>query len=263
MRVAISTIALLACTSLASAADLGGPYEYEGSIKDAPIAAAPYNWTGLYFGVHGGWAGGSGWDGDFFNKGVALNYGYSLDADGWYGGFQAGANQQFGRLVAGIEVDVSFGDMSDNGMFQANNEPNPGSYVEWEIKQKLERFGTVRGRLGYLPVDNLLVYVTGGIAWGQTEASEVTHMPRVNPPKVTSTGSVEETHLGWTVGGGLEWVLTPNLSLRGEYLYVDLGEEDYHFVGQRTNGTYYADDRAPSDLDFHTVRLGLNYKFGH
>ena len=260
MRFAVSAIALLACTSLASAADLNGP-SYGGSLKDDYVAPA-YNWTGLYVGVHGGWAGGSGWDGDFFNKDINLNHGYSLDADGWYGGLQVGANQQFGKFVAGLEADASFGEMSDSGMFAANDE-GPTSYVEWEIKQKLERFGTVRGRLGYLPVDNLLVYVTGGIAWGQTEASEVTHMPRVNPPKVTSTGSVEETHLGWTVGGGLEWVLTPNLSLRGEYLYVDLGEEDYHFVGQRTNGTYYADDRAPSDLDFHTVRLGLNYKFGH
>lgn len=262
MRVAISTIALLACTSLASAADLGGPYEYEGSIKDAPIAAAPYNWTGLYFGVHGGWAGGSGWDGDFFNKGVALNYGYSLDADGWYGGFQAGANKQLGQVVVGIEADASFGDMGDSGMFAANN-ANPSSYVEWEINQKLERFGTVRARLGYLATDRMLLYVTGGMAWGQTEARYAAHYPLAKDPFVNSQGKVDETHIGWTIGGGLEWALTQNLSLRGEYLYVDLGEEDYHFVGQRRNGSYYADDSAPSDLDFHTVRLGVNYKFGH
>ena len=261
MRFAVSAIALLACTSLASAADLGGP-SYGGSLKDDHAAPAAHSWTGLYIGAHGGWAGGDGWSGDFFWKNTPQNYGYSLDAEGWYGGIQAGANHQLGSIVLGLEADVSWGDLSDSGIFQANN-AGASSYAEWEINQELERFGTVRVRLGYLPSNNLLVYGTGGLAWGQTSTEYAVHYPKATPPQVRTTGGADENHIGWTIGGGFEWAFTDRLSLKGEYLYLDLGKEDYHFVGERTaDHTYYADDSAPSTLDFHTVRVGVNYKFG-
>lgn len=261
MRLVSSSIALVACTSLAAAADLDGP-SYGGSLKDG-YAAPVYNWTGIYVGAHGGWAGGGGWDGAFFNRGDATGYRYSLDIDGWYGGFQAGANQQFGRIVLGVETDVSFGDLNDSGAFLANNPSNINYYAEWDFKQELERFGTVRARLGYLPADNLLVYLTGGMAWGQTKAHHVIHNPkRPWPGGTEGTGNVDETHIGWTIGGGLEWALASNVSIKGEYLYVDLGKRNYHFVGRLADGTtYYADNSAPSNLDFHTVRVGLNLKF--
>src|SRR5690554_3953303 len=99
MRLVSSSIALVACTSLAAAADLNGPSN-DGSLKDG-YAAPVYNWTGIYVGAHGGWAGGSGWSGDFVWRDVDLNRSYSLDAEGWYGGIQLGVNKQFGNWVAG------------------------------------------------------------------------------------------------------------------------------------------------------------------
>src|SRR5690606_34623970 len=99
MRLALSTVALVACTSLASAADLGGPYEYEGSIKDGPIAAAPFSWTGFYIGANAGY----GW-------GEIADH----EPDGWFGGGQIGFNYQVGSMVLGLEADIQGADMNDS-----------------------------------------------------------------------------------------------------------------------------------------------------
>jgi outer membrane immunogenic protein len=77
-------------------------------------------------------------------------------------------------------------------------------------------------------------------------------------------------HVGWTLGGGLEWALSRNLSIKAEYLYVNLGEEHHKFVGTARSGLVsvgggmfdYRSDGMHQEIDLHTVRLGLNYRFG-
>lgn len=65
------------------------------------------------------------------------------------------------------------------------------------------------------------------------------------------------------LGAGAEWAISPNVSIQGQYLYVDLGKENYAL-----NGTQKPNDNVPytetfaTDLDFHTVRIGVNYRFG-
>jgi outer membrane immunogenic protein len=224
--------------------------------------AGASSWTGFYVGAHGGYGWGE-WNGDFHWQDVDLGHGYQLNHEGWLYGLQAGVNYQIGRMVLGVEADVTWGDMEKSGQFQANDAIDAGSYVEWEIRQKLERFGTARLRVGYLPTQKFMMYATGGLAWGQTSASQTIHYPKYDPPFVNGVGSVEETHLGWAAGGGVEWMLLPNVTLRAEYLYLNFGRESYHFVGNsgKNLDKFYADDRAPSDLDFHVIRGGLNFKF--
>ena len=268
MRVAISAIALLACTSLASAADLGGPYEYEGSIKDGPIAAAPYNWTGLYFGGHVGWATGE-WDGSLRTAGanpndVWDNPNQSYDFDGWVGGLQIGANRQHGSFVWGIEADASWGDLEGSKEVFTKTEA-----VSWIDDFSIDAFGTVRGRLGVLVSPRLLLYGTGGLAWAKTDLKHtVVDKPLVNPG-VTVKASADEYHLGWVAGAGGEYMIADNWTIRGEWLHVDLGEARYHAVGMKWSQNRQFDTPVATDsitntsLKFDVFRLGVNYKFGH
>ena len=264
MRFAVSAIALLACTSLASAADLGGP-SYGGSLKD-DYAAPAYNWTGLYVGGHVGYGWGE-WDGTLTYDegegpvpGVWDNPNQSIDSDGWLGGLQVGFNRQFGSFVWGVEADVSWTDMGGGGTFDTAS-----GFYRWNIQQDLDWYGTVRARLGFLPTQNILIYATGGVAYGETSASH-TSADLTNNGFISGRGSASEHHIGWAAGAGGELMLANNWTVRAEWIHVDLGKADYHLKG--TN--YYANppvpystDAFPADLTFDVFRLGVNYKFGH
>ena len=104
--------------------------------------------------------------------------------------------------------------------------------------ERLKWFGTVRGRLGYLPFDNLLTFITGGFAYGRVERTvtmisagpngfgeDTTGGPGFNCLIVGApcfAGTSSNTNTGWTIGGGLEYALWGNLTIKAEYLYVSL-----------------------------------------
>lgn len=254
MRVAISTIALLASTSLASAADLGGPYEpYGGSIKDEPyVAAAPFSWTGFYIGANVGHGWGNLDTSSIFDPQLPLDgIRANLDPDGWFGGGQIGYNIQSGQMVFGVEADFQGADLSDSAS-SAFNVQDP---LILATSIDVRSFGTVRGRLG-LDLGRMMPYVTGGFAWANAKGKT-----SVTYDNDMYTGSDSNTHTGWVLGGGIEFALDSNWSAKAEYLYYDLGKESYTitYVGPDLGDTY----SPKADLDFHTVRIGVNYKFGH
>jgi outer membrane immunogenic protein len=114
---------------------------------------------------------------------------------------------------------------------------------------KITALGTVRGRAGYA-VDRFLPYITGGFAWANAESGLgfETNMP--NSQVFTRTGS--DVFTGWTVGAGLEYAVTNNITAKAEYLYADLGSKDLEIVGFPLK----------ADLSsLQTVKFGLNYKF--
>jgi len=268
MRVAISAIALLACTSLASAADLGGPYQYEGSIKDGPYAAAQYNWTGLYFGAHGGYA----WaDVDYpgANPYVAPPaqckgaFGPGEDCgppraslEGGLLGAQIGYNFQIGQIVLGAEVDYAFSNLTKS--------VRDGNYLEQT--HEIDGIGSVRARVGYA-IDRFLPYVTGG--WGWADASVSQSCPgdpaavRFGHCRADAAGSYNlkgsETIDGWVIGGGLEYAAASNWTVRAEYLHYDFGKANYE-LGRAPNGYVIPTKTIKHDAD--VFRLGVNYKFG-
>ena len=103
-----------------------------------------------------------------------------------------------------------------------------------------EWMGTVRGRLGYLFTPAMLVYGTGGLAYGGVNASAVHSavfqgsIANLNPPfsgfngvttlaTVPGAGHFSSTRVGWIAGGGVEWMFAGNWSLKGEALYYQLG----------------------------------------
>ena len=261
LRILLTTIALTACANLATAADLGG------SLKDEQIAIASANWSGVYVGAHAGRASGK-WDGVLGYEGNPDYENYSdprqtLDADGWLAGGQIGFNRQIGSIVLGIEADISRPDFSDSETFINDLGWGPGALAK-KLDFKLDSFGTLRGRLGY-SFGRFMPYVTGGLAWGKTDADLTVSYPLApdfGPVGEVSTASASETHFGWTVGAGGELALDNGWSIKAEWLHVDLGEQSYRFKGEAWDGSPFDTDSFKSDLKFDVFRLGVNYKFG-
>lgn len=162
------------------------------------------------------------WTGFYIGANAGYGWGEadrSPDVDGFIGGLQAGYNWQgAGPLVLGIEADLQYADVSSSVF-------------------TLDYFGTVRARLGYA-FDQFLVYGTGGFAYGRGTFE-------------TFGLSNSQNQFGWTVGAGAEYAIDNNWSVKGEYLYVDLGEETYSTLfGPRDVGT-----------TANVLRAGVNYRF--
>jgi outer membrane immunogenic protein len=186
-RVAVACVGLLALAGgSAAAADLP-PYYQPGPAYN-PI----YTWTGFYVGINGGGGWGrSQWDGlDTF------------DVSGGLIGGTVGYNWQLGQAVLGAEGDIDW-----SGIKGTTTVLCPGGC---ETRNKW--LATVRGRLG-VAFDRFLPYFTGGLAVGDINAT----LPLPLLPGGSSSNA------GWTVGAGLEVGLVSNVSLKAEYLYVDLG----------------------------------------
>lgn len=212
----------------------------------APVAVPSDSWAGFYVGLNGGY----GWS----STGSVIDYnGGFLGSDssgralpnGGFGGAQVGYNFQSGRFVYGIEADFQGGDLSDRiaGTTAAGNAFSDRERVDW--------FGTARGRLGY-SFGRTLFYATGGFAYG-----DVRQRALVTGVDTVSLGG-NNVQTGFTVGGGLEYKISPNWSLKAEYQYIDLGSEKLN--GFDSTGAAIGTNNI--DTNFHTVRVGVNYRFG-
>ncbi|MBZ9821920.1 outer membrane protein [Mesorhizobium sp. CA4] len=197
------------------------------ALQEAPVAAS-YDWTGAYIGVNAG-----GGFGTFsIDPAGGGPGGFDLSASGFLGGIQAGYNWQVGQFVYGVEAD-----------FQGSDVKAEISLGGPSLEAKVDWFGTVRARIGYTPVDRFLVYGTGGLAYGHE---------KLDTSGLGGGPSFSKTRVGWTVGAGAEYAITNNWSFKSEYLYTDLGKQTFDI-----GGPVGADVKVP----FHTVRVGLNYKF--
>lgn len=207
----------------------------------APVVApVPFIWTGFYGGVFGGFG-----SGELGTK-VCCATPFSAEPApaGGFGGTTFGYNWQFDpSWVVGVEADFAYGRIQDS-VDLAFREP----FFATSLRSRLDYFGTVRGRIGWTS-GNLLIYGTGGFAWGHNELT-------LDVPLLGGTSSLfdEHTHTGWTAGGGFEWAVNRNWSIKAEYLYVDLSGERYNFLcGVLPN--------VDADLKIHTAKLGVNYRF--
>jgi outer membrane immunogenic protein len=260
------TTALLATTALfaafaqsASAADLRAP-AYRAPPPPPPPA---FSWTGLYLGGHGGCAHDrkNYTTGGFRNADPGeVGSGFGIDTangGGCYGGLQIGYNYQVGSWVWGVEADGSWGNIRSKTTLL---ELDPGEVETLALyDQKLKSFGTVRGRLGYAwtwGATPTLWYVTGGYAWARNELS-TTALDGIQNTLVST-----QNHSGYAVGTGIEVALGWNWSFKGEYLFMDLGNKTYATALITDDGALPGTNTTNVDLKLHTVRIGLNYRFG-
>jgi outer membrane immunogenic protein len=266
MRVILPALAAVAVlSSHAVAADL------PRAITKAPVMVAAPTWTGWYAGVNVGY----GWGGEA----IAITGDPALmaigipngvvpasiagDPRGFLGGGQVGYNYQTGQWVFGFEADLQWADIKkQQSVFTAT--PGFPPFLTAD-EQSLEWFGTLRGRIGYTPSASWLLYGTAGLAFGGVGLSGYSALNHPVFPQCFNTycglGAISSTQVGWTAGAGFEYAFARNWSVKGEYLYYDLGTE-----------TLFMPDllaRVPATFQFHTVdfkgnivRGGVNYRFG-
>jgi outer membrane immunogenic protein len=268
MKAFITALAVCAVSATSvSAADLGGRRYSEPSFKDDyAVAYRPFSWTGFYAGLNAGAVFGN--DDDVTTTGQALanvnnvNGGarpgtVGLDRSGFTGGGQLGYNWQMGGIVAGIETDINYTDMSDSTQV-TTTALNGVDSLRNNFNSRLDYLGTVRGRLGFVAYDRTLFYVTGGFAYGDVENSVALFGPA---GQLQFAGRKSGVETGYVVGGGIEHALSSNWTLKGEYLYYDLGSQTVAanvVPGSGGGGTGY---NSKFENDGHMLRLGVNYKF--
>lgn len=269
-RFVVASAATIALTQIASAADIAG--------KAPPTVPPVYNWTGFYAGANVGAA----WSSDHATLSfpdptlsaldpITVNTGKVAVI----GGIQEGVNWQFApNWVWGIEADWSFTDAGktiSQGLTSGGVPVVPSS---GSLSTKLDWLGSARNRLGYLITPNLMLYGTGGVAWGKVG---YTGAVTINTPTVTYAANTafSKTAVGWTAGAGLEWMITEHWLLRGEYLFYDLSS------GQSVNSTNgitltgiacilgrpcvipstATTNFSWASMSVNEVRMGLSYKF--
>jgi len=306
-KAAVTVLALALTAGSAIAADLP-------SFK-APLPAPPPPplWTGFYVGLNAGgtWSSSNStrlgssplWvsrDNPGPNPSAPADYSLTAalgasgvvssgNSSGFIGGGQIGYNWQAGfggySFVFGVEADIqgiANGGGGNNSSW--TNIPATGANVlndsvltAVSIRKNLDYLGTVRGRLGYLITPTLLVYGTGGLAYGGVNFN-VSGWQAVLPVRASwpssgfGGGAYSDTRVGWTAGGGLEWMFMPNWSAKVEYLYYDLGSVqmaagvtaqfyDGSLGGPPGGLKWLNATQARANYTGNLVRAGVNYHF--
>jgi opacity protein-like surface antigen len=218
----------------------------------APRMLPLQTWAGFYLGAHAGY----GWkDNDFSTNFINDAFIGGISSRGWLGGGQAGYNWQYASAVAGLELDGSATGIK-------GSTPAVTSGIRTlTLSDDVKYLGTARGRLGWTPAGNWLLYGTGGLAWERVHRSIL----RVSTvPAATSTLANDEPrdHFGWVAGAGVEsFIGSSNWVARLEYLHYDFGTvESTNITTSNVPGTPSTTDRGGRQT-IETVRAGLSYKF--
>jgi outer membrane immunogenic protein len=259
---------LLATTAVAALAAIDTAYAADLALK-APPAPPAYSWTGWYAGVNIG--------GSFGQARDTVSYGApavpfppastNADLDGVIGGGQIGYNLQSNSWLFGLEADIQGSGERASAYRSAGpiTTTIPGALVIVSTgvlndQEKLPWFGTVRGRIGLLASPTWLFYVTGGLAYGEIKSTEsltvTTTTPGGTATAAASAGS-NTTRAGWTLGGGVEGVISGNWTAKIEYLYMDFGT----FNSASTGLGLFAPVNLSTHVTDNVVRVGLNYHF--
>jgi outer membrane immunogenic protein len=313
LLVSVATLATVSAFS-ALAADLP-------SRKAPVIAPPPPLWTGFYAGLNAGYNIGA--NGNIFTQNLAGNWvkpdggvllpgaaAFSMDSyasntqSGFIGGGQIGYNYQYGsNVVLGVEADIqgagirgsSYGGGFASGagpstrtgteIAPSRDTPNTNAIGGTLAQGGVDWLGTVRGRIGYLWTPTLLVYGTGGLAYGNAyanivqSATENVTTTRVNLNTAAATTTYNQTNAwlgggrqnqlltGWTAGGGVEWMFMPNWSLKAEALYWDLGRMNVQTASYGISGNVntvannIGSGRTSVSYQGVIARAGVNYHF--
>ncbi len=268
--VLMSAIALGAMAVAASAADMParGP-----AVAPAPYLAPVFTWTGFYLGVNVGaaWNGNDNCPGYYdYTSSTGLvgsrvsAFGPACNSDdtAFTAGIQGGFNWQMGAVVFGIEGDVNW--LGNDNKLGFNGYSYGGNYYSLEASPRSNMLGGLRGRLGW-SFDRALLYMTGGAAFRNSTNSDSVYVysaPVNGTLLATYSTNSDRNNVGWSLGGGLEWAFTNNVSLKVEYLHTqfDRGHGVYVTSTSGYTGHVFRNDNSTDSID--VVRFGINYRFG-
>jgi outer membrane immunogenic protein len=300
-RISVCTLAL---TSLLATSALAADLPVKAYTK-APPPVAVYDWTGFYVGGNVGYSWGRSSSTESFydpTLGTVLSASsFKYNMDGAIGGGQIGYNWEWNRWVFGLEADIqasgqkgddpftcaggtattltgALGLASLNGACTAGHSGdtaigNIAAFpVTGDLSEKLDWFGTVRGRIGPTITPTVLLYATGGLAYGDVRTTETISGTNIVGPQGTNGGTTStpfaasfgnsSTRVGWTVGAGVEGVISGNWTAKLEYLYMDLGSISGSFVTPIiTPSGAFATLNYSSHITDNILRVGVNYKF--
>ncbi|TDX67402.1 outer membrane immunogenic protein [Methylosinus sp. sav-2] len=266
-----------------------------------PLPPPPL-WGGAYVGLNAGWGFGGSNEVPTFGTSIfdwaagalGMPFGFSspyvtglarLEQSGFLGGAQLGYNHLWSpNILLGVETDIDGaiirGSGSSQGFAGAVDEHGL-LHLQTGVastRAGLSWLGSLRGRLGYIVAPSLLVYGTGGLAYGGGFANVFTYGAHWHPqdpidhpdnPVTPNWGNYSDTRTGWIAGGGLEWMFAPRWSLKVEGLYYDLGEATLS-----TSPSAVINPAAPGSIailniattrvkyDGAIARFGVDYHFG-
>ena len=265
----------------------------EARAADYGLAPSTYDWSGGYVGLNGG----MGFNMSSFKTGYhyagtveaqfatpeatrGLGFGGDVSDSSFSGGALAGYNWQYASFVIGMEGDFNYlalngrarhnvdGVLNDNVFGAANQVRGAYDTVDYQGNW----YGTLRARLGYA-FDNVLVYGTGGLAYGDLEVTEnlaATAGAGSTAESVDWSGKTQGWRFGWTLGGGMEYGID-RWTLGLEYLYVDLGAYDWHALpvvslagdNSETAAAEWSQVKQNGTMDyrFGVARASLKYRF--
>jgi outer membrane immunogenic protein len=248
-KILLSAIATVALSATAFAADL--PVR---NFKAAPLLEPAYNWSGFYIGVNGG-------------GGVAASD--HLDPDCWtcadtkfqrgFGtiGLGGGYNYQFGHTVIGVEGDFNWANVDQTKLFALDDGSDAGT-----TQFRMREFATLRAR-GGLALDRTFLYATAGLAFAHVQNTTLIGAAAV-PVNIFAIASEDKWKTGLAAGGGVEFAVTGNWTVKGEYLYMMFPDSEASLL--RLNGdntcSFGRNCRMNYTESVQTARIGLNYKFG-
>jgi outer membrane immunogenic protein len=285
-RSLLASAGAIALTGAALAADLRAP---------PPVILPPppiFTWTGFYVGLNAGgtWSNSARenttavplFAAPTFATELTLSSALAttsvpISTSGFIGGGQIGYNYQFANsFVAGIEADiqgVAASNRTDTVFGSGVPVGFPAETINSTVtaRERIDYIGTVRGRLGFTITPTFLVYGTGGLAYGGVNSSVAISQQNLPAGSTfgapfSSFGSLSNTRVGWTAGGGLEWLFAPNWSVKVEYLYYDLSTATFALSPLTntftTGGVVYSSAPfAKTRFTGNIVRAGLNYHF--
>lgn len=258
---------LITLVAALSAASLAG----NASAADVPIRKSPVmsavsvsNWSGVYGGLQlGALLTTRDWRTLSLGSPAAAPVGLAtrgFDQSAFRTGLFIGYNYQFAPTwVAGIEADIGYGftgkkttiGLPGSG-FPANTSDRLSAKGGWD--------GSLRARLGYLITPTVMLYGTGGLAFQQNTYTALCTATATGACTINANVKNSDTYLGWTIGAGLEAMLTNNWLVRAEYRYADFGKETANYIFNPAAAPVES-GLARTSLKTHNINVGLAYKF--
>jgi outer membrane immunogenic protein len=265
-----AAILSLAFAPSALAADIPA----KASVYKAPAVLTSDSWTGFYV---GGSLGGRWNKSDWTTTSIlipavpatTINNPATFSNSSVRAGIYAGYNWQVAPLwVVGIEGDLAW---ANN---KSTTSPIPGVFgilvATADTAERKDKWdGSLRGRVGYLFTPTLLAFGTGGVSWMASETSVRCGNSAPNWCSGTNfttsrVDTASKTVAGWTLGGGLEWMLNSNWLIRGEYRYTQYSGYQFSLLQNGSTGTGTIDALAGNTGRIRTqiAQIGIAYKFG-
>lgn len=231
---------------------------------------------GMYIGVNANYGIGNKNVASFYNSYVnqpAYNLIRNIYADsvtnnnigGVLTGVQLGYNYDLqNKFIAGIETDFEWSGIQSSTSKSASVISTNTSLIGLgysNTDNKVQWYGSSRLRLGY-SLSNLMPYVTGGIAYSLETTRDINYSTN-EPFPIFKSGSNSSMLVGWAAGCGIELPINNYLTSKFEYLYTQFGSNNTseNTLSIAQDGVYADFARHNSNIDFHQMRVGLNYHF--